>query len=564
MVKRSVGNLLLTVLIFTLIVFSAVSAPVLGRDFPDSSVNNTGKGVLSIKTYDWKGTLLHDGMGYFSSEDGDITTVVPAIEGGYFVEAISHDGREYVIEQINPLSQSSGLVFARTEEKPPNFTYIDKVAPFPEQGDEVWITDIDEEGYASLQKTVILEAREVPGSKSYLFVKTSLSLGGAGNPVINEKGEIVGMVLLLAENRDDAGIIVSTDRISSTYGVSGEVVALLAWTEERTTSWVEGGVGFYLRGFISYQVGDYQSAVKYLEKVIDEKTYGTRKASMVLGDCYSEMGEDLKAIEAYEKALGRERKLRDSHLKLARLYLKQNRVTDARHILEKTAKYNQKGSNSIIMTAWLLDVTGHRDEALEVAKKAAEIDPTSARAQGTLGEILSKQGKFSEAFIALEQSVLLQPEKNEFAPALCYAAIYSGRHKKAIKACDKATRSDNNKTLNLMYLGDAYAAAGLDVKALESYRLSVEEDPYNLKAQCRIGDLLTKTGQHREAAAVFQDTLATFPDSAWIHFKLGKVYGLMGNRKGAAEKVLVLKDINRTLADQLALRLVAKGLFPRH
>ena len=215
------------------------------------------------------------------------------------------------------------------------------------------------------------------------------------------------------------------------------------------------------------------------------------------------------------------------------------------------------------MTAWLLDVTGHRDEALEVAKKAAEIDPTSARAQGTLGEILSKQGKFSEAFIALEQSVLLQPEKNEFAPALCYAAIYSGRHKKAIKACDKAARSDNNKTLNLMYLGDAYAAGGLNAKALESYRLSVKKDPHNLRVRCRIGDLLAETGRHQEAAAVFQDALATLPDSGWIHFKLGKMFGLMGDRKAAAEEIQILKDINLTLADQLSLLLMAEGTVPR-
>ena len=562
MVKRSVGTLFPTFLIFAFI--SAICGPVLASDPWGSSVNNAGKGILSIKTYDWKGTLLQEGMGYFNNSEGNITTVVPVIEGGYFVEAISHDGKEHIIEQINPLSQSSGLVFTYLEERPDDLTYIDKVASFPAREDKVWISGADKSGNKELQKAVVLEATKVPGLNTYLFVRTSIPLGGAGSPLINEKGEVAGMVLLLAAGMDNAGIIVSTDMIRSSYGVSGEVVSFLTWTEGRTTPWLAEETGLYLRGFASYCVGNYQHAVDCLEKIVDTPRYGIRKANLVLGDCYRDMGETQKAIEAYEKALGRARRLSDSHLSLARLYLKQKRITDARHILEKTAKYKQKGSNSIIMTAWLLDVTGHRDEALEVAKKAAEIDPTSARAQGTLGEILSKQGKFSEAFIALEQSVLLQPEKNEFAPALCYAAIYSGRHKKAIKACDKAARSDNNKTLNLMYLGDAYAAAGLDVKALESYRLSVEEDPYNLKAQCRIGDLLTKTGQHREAVAVFQDTLATFPDSAWIHFKLGKVYGLMGNRKGAAEKVLVLKDINRTLADQLALRLVAKGLFPRH
>ena len=562
MVKRSLGALLLPLLIFSFT--SAICRPVLASDLSDNSVKNAGKGILCIKTYDWKGTLLQEGKGYFSSPDGNITTVVPVVEGGYFIEAISHDGSEHIIEQINPLSQSSGLVFTYLEESPADFTYIDKVAPFSARDDKIWISHVDKSGNEKLQKAVVLEARKVPGLNKYLFVRTSTPLGGAGSPLINEKGEVAGMVLFLAAGTDNAGIVVSTDMIRSSYGVSGEVVSFLTWTEGRTTPWLGEETGLYLRGFASYCVGNYQQAVDYLERIVDTPRYGIRKANLVLGDCYRDMGEIQKAIEAYEKALGRERRLSDSHLSLARLYLKQKRITDARHILEKTAKYKQKGSNSIIMTAWLLDATGDTDEALVVAKKAAEMDPASARAQGTLGEIFSKQGRYDKAFLALEQSVLLRPDRKEFIADLCYAAIYSGRHEKAIKVCDQAARSDNEKALNLMYLGDAYAAGGLIAKALESYRLSVKKDPHNLRVRCRIGDLLAETGRHQEAAVVFQDALATLPDSAWIHFKLGKVYGLMGNRKGAAEKVLVLKDINRTLADQLALRLVAKELFPKH
>jgi len=561
-VKRSLGALLLPLLIFSFT--SATCRPVLASDPSDNSVENAGKGILCIKTYDWKGTLLQEGKGYFSSPDGNITTVVPVVEGGYFIEAISHDGSEHIIEQINPLSQSSGLVFTYLEESPADFTYIDKVASFPTREDKVWVSRVDKSGNKKLQKAVVLEARKVPGLNKYLFVRTSIPMGGTGSPLINEEGEVAGMVLLLAAGTDNAGIIVSTDLIRSSYGVSGEVVSLLTWTEGRTTSWLGEETGLYLRGFASYCVENYQRAVDYLEKIVDTPRYGIRKANLVLGDCYRDMGETQKAIEAYEKALGRARKLSDSHLSLARLYLKQKRVVDARRIWEETARYDQKGNNSLIMMAWLLNATGDTDEALVVAKKAAEMDPASARAQGTLGEIFSKQGRFDKAFLALEQSVLLRPDRKEFVADLCYAAIHSGRLEKAIKVCDQAARSGDQKALHLMYLGDAYAAGGLNTKALESYRLSVKKDPHNLRVRCRIGDLLAETGRHQEAAAIFQDVLATLPDSAWIHFKLGKIFGLMGNRKAAAMEILVLKDINMTLADQLSLLLIAEGIVPSH
>jgi hypothetical protein len=42
------------------------------------------------------------------------------------------------------------------------------------------------------------------------------------------------------------------------------------------------------------------------------------------------------------------------------------------------------------------------------------------------------------------------------------------------------------------------------------------------------------------------------------------MYGLMGDRKAAAMEILVLKDINMTLADQLSLLLVAEGIVPSH
>jgi tetratricopeptide (TPR) repeat protein len=562
LVRRSAGVPLFFFLILSLVF--AICGFVQAGNLSEISVQDAGKGVLRIKTYDWKGTLLQEGKGYFSNPEGVITTVVPVVEGGYFIEAIRQDGSEHIIEQINPLSQSSGLVFTYLEESPADFTYIDKVASFPAREDEVWISGPGKSGNIELHKAVVIEARKVPGLNKYLFVRTSIPLGGAGSPLINEKGEVAGMVLFLAADMDNAGIIVSTDMIRSSYGVSGEIVSFLTWTEGRITPWLEEETGFYLRGVASYSVGNYQHAVDYLERIVDTPRYGIRKANLILGDCYRDMGETQKAIEAYEKALGKARRLSDSHLSLARLYLKQNRVVDARRIWEETARYDQKGNNSVIMMAWLLDATGDTDEALVLAKKAAEMDPASARAQGTLGEILSKQGRYDKAFLALEQSVLLRPDRKEFVADLCYAAIHSGRHERAIKVCDQAARSDNEKALYLMYLGDAYAAGGMNTKALESYRLSVKKDPHNLRVRCRIGDLLAETGRHQEAAAVFQDALATLPDSAWIHFKLGKMYGLMGDRKAAAMEILVLKDINMTLADQLSLLLVAEGIVPSH
>lgn len=558
MVKRSAGVFLPVFLSLALIL--PISRSAAASDYPNISVQNAARGILCIKTYDWKGTLLRSGAGYFSGKDGSIATAVPVIDGGYFVEAVSQNNSEYVIDQINPLSQSTGLIFTRLEENPADFTFIDKVAPFPGKQDEVWVPGIDRAGRRCLVKAVVLEAREIPGTTRHLYIKTSLPLGSAGSPVINEKGEVAGMVLLLAGGESNAGIIVSTDKISSSYGVSGEVVSLLTWTDEKTMSWLDGP-GLYLSGVASYYGGNYTSAVVCLEKAVAQKS-GIRKVNLVLGDCYREMSEDQKAIDAYEKALQRAKKWSEYHLSLVRLYLKQKRISDVRRIWEETTRYDQKGNKSTIVMAWLLDATGSTSEALVLAKKAVQMNPDCARAQGALGELLSKQGRFEEAFLALEKSILLQSDRNEFTSDLCYAAIRSGRYSKAIRVCDKAVQTSGERALYLMYLGDAYAAGDQDEKAVDSYRLSAREDPGNIGTWCRLGDLLSETGQYREAVEAFQDGLAALPDSTWLHFKLGKTCSLMGDQIAAVREIQILKNSNQALAHQLSLRLMAGTSVP--
>lgn len=555
MVRRPVGVFLQVFLIF--ILTHPICGSARAEVAPVSSVEQAVKGVLSIQTYDWKGNFLYKGMGYFSSPDGNITTVVPAIEGGYFVEAIASDGSQYIIENINPLSQSSGLIFASTEEPPLDFTYIGKTAPFPGIRDHVWIQGYDSTSLPTLVKAVMLETRHVPGFTRYLYVRMSLPLGSPGNTVINDKGEAAGMVLLVGDGAGDTGILVSTDAIRSSYGVSGEIVSLEEWTEGLETSWLKQKMGLYLRGLASCYAGDFGTASDLLEKVADSRDPGLRKAGLVLGDCYRDMGKSGKAIDAYERGLDRTKKLNGYHLSLTRMYLKQKRLADARHLWEEKAQEYKGDATAIILLALLLEAAGNASEAQLVARKAVQADPENARAHGALGDILTRQGNFDEAYGALERSFTLRPYQNEFTGEFCYAAVRSGRYDRAIKVCNKAVRSGREKAQNLMHLGDACAASGMDTRALESYRLSVKQDPRNIGAWCRLGDLLAETAFYQEAVSTYMDALEVAPDSAWLRFKLGKLFYMMGDHGGAARQVQVLRSTNQALADQLSLRLAA-------
>jgi protein involved in temperature-dependent protein secretion len=58
------------------------------------------------------------------------------------------------------------------------------------------------------------------------------------------------------------------------------------------------------------------------------------------------------------------------------------------------------------------------------------------------------------------------------------------------------------------------------------------------------------------------EALEAAPDSAWLRFKLGKLFCMMGDYGGAARQVQVLSSTNQALADQLSLKLAAMSTVP--
>ncbi len=419
---------------------------------PSGSAQSVRDATLRIRTYDWKGTLLREGRGFFNGPEGDIATIVTVLEGGYFVEAVTGDEVSYIVDRINPLSESSGLVFVRLEHVPDSFTFVDRAAPLPERGDQVWLPGGENGRGGGVRKAVIQETREVPGLASFLYIRASMPLGEAGSPVVNENGEVAGTVLLRQEGDEYTGILVSTERIGSSYGVSGEILPLLPWTEERERLWTEGGTGLYLKGLAQYWAGDYEVAVATLKKAAGENRYGSRKAWLVLGDCYRDQGEGSMAIDSYEKGLEKERALSDCHLSLMKLYIDHDRLEDARRTLQWAMKTCRDDSRLVVMEAWVLGATGRIDEALLTARKALGMEPAGPRAHSTLGELLAIKGLYRESIDALKQGA------------------------------------------------------------------------------------------------------AAFPFSARIHYNLGHVYCLSGNRSAAAGEVETLGKLNRGLAERLALQ----------
>jgi len=118
------------------------------------------------------------------------------------------------------------------------------------------------------------------------------------------------------------------------------------------------------------------------------------------------------------------------------------------------------------------------DHALAAAQQAITLDPNSADAHVTLGEILSFAGRAAEAVTFVEQAMRLNPR---------YPISY------------------------LWSLGQAYYFSGRTAEALTTLKRVTSRNPDHVTAHVSLAVIFSELGQHEEAQAEVGEILRINP-----------------------------------------------------
>ena len=153
--------------------------------------------VIWVTTFDQKGNLLRTETGFFISPDGKFVTTAHAIENGVNAVAKTADGGIYNVTGVLTVSKSADLAVLKAEIKP------QKLLRF---------LDLNKTGELSLGATVAVVGSALAGNEGTAREKTisgqssdRLELAGAtaassvGSPVVNENGDVIGIVTTAGE-----------------------------------------------------------------------------------------------------------------------------------------------------------------------------------------------------------------------------------------------------------------------------------------------------------------------------------------------------------------------------
>ena len=324
--------------------------------------------VVIVFAYDDKGEFLQLGSGFFISQNGDIITNYHVLQGASSAEVKTSDDKTYPITYIVAEDERNDIIRLSVDIPSQYVHPLSLSATIPEVGERIIV-------YGSplgLEKTVsdgiVSAIREVPGYGKIIQITAPISPGSSGSPVINMKGEVIGVATFQIVEGQNLNFAIPSERIASLNLIEEEktfTTEELFEQEEKDKKDSDYAYEAYDdKALYFIDKREYEKALSYLEIVIKTDISSLKAwAYFQIGYCYDELGNYTKAIEAYKQAIRIDPDYAIAHYNLGVIY---------GHL-------------------------GFHKDAIEAFKQAIRIDPDYVRAHLGLGIIYLMVGDKSSA-----------------------------------------------------------------------------------------------------------------------------------------------------------------------
>jgi CBS domain-containing protein len=157
-------------------------------------VNKIRPSIVLIETYDSTHKFLAQGSGFFIDEKGIIITNNHVIEGAHFATAKNHLGDVYSIENITALDIDNDLVKLKVSIPKKKIKTLKLNSNLPSVGEDIIILGNPLGLESTVSTGIVSGIRNIPDHGDFIQVTAPISPGSSGGPVVNDKGEVIGVV----------------------------------------------------------------------------------------------------------------------------------------------------------------------------------------------------------------------------------------------------------------------------------------------------------------------------------------------------------------------------------
>lgn len=336
----------------------------------------------------------------------------------------------------------------------------------------------------------------------------------------------------------------------------------------------------------------------FQERDIIVSSNNPKAAEMIKqGDAFYKQRKYRKAKESYEQALAADPRMLGGHLKLCVAYLALGKGREALSMARAELKSNPNSAIAYNNSGYGLDQFLLFDEAIEMYKKAIELDPALSQSYLNLADSYESAGRladeeklkpvfFAKATAVLKDFLKIEPNNERAAAALVRVAMAGEQFDNAVSFGLEWVKINPGSFDAQYQLGTAYLQAGKPADAVFAFEKASELKPDDLQSRRFLGIALAMSGQRQKALEILTKN---FPEQSRLFFGLGMTifyaknfgdaaeflkqaviaepkfvnaiyqlavcYSEMGNRQAALEQYNKLKKIDAEAAEELLRRI---------
>ncbi len=243
--------------------------------------------VVTITIQDEAGRAIRQGSGFFVNESGHIITNRHVVEDAIRAGIKTAEGKAYSVTRVLAEDKEGDLIRLSVDLGGDIVKPLRLSRNVPELGERLLVIGSP----LGLEQTVsegIVSA--IRGSGRLIQITAPISPGSSGSPVVNMKGEVIGVATLQFTEGQNLNFAVSAEGISKLKPGVGKALAL--WT-----------AGLYGEGIDLLEQKNYRATVEVFEKFLKQNPGSKYAASAqyLIGEAYYALGQYRRAFEAFWK-----------------------------------------------------------------------------------------------------------------------------------------------------------------------------------------------------------------------------------------------------------------------
>ncbi len=443
-------------------------SPVAGQEDLPGLIKKVESSIVMIVTYGKEGNMLGQGSGFFIDKKGDVVTNSHVLQGASRATVITTDGEEYPIKQVLAEDKEGDIIRVSVDISREAVRPLPVATKLPEVGERVIVIGTP----LGLDKTVsdgiVSAVREIPGFGKIVQVTAPISPGSSGSPVINMKGEVIGIAAFFVVAGQNLNFAIPGERIARL--TLGQRKTLPEREETRTRDWLASAEGLYAMGIRYVLAEDYGKALPYFVETI-KRNPGYAQAYFQMGYCLAKLGQYKEAIGPYEQAVRINPKDADFLNNLCVAYGTVGRYHEAIELCRQSIRLKFDLAETHNNLGWSYQRLGRYQEAIQSCKEAIRLNPDLAPAHYNLGNAYSALKRYREAIDAYKEAIRIKFDYAEGHLDLGAAYFQTGKYEEAIESYKRAIRLKPSLAEAHLNLGMAYLKSGDRGSAVEEYKI---------------------------------------------------------------------------------------------